>query len=1019
MRPLRLEVSAFGPYKEKIVLDFTKFQNQTLFLVSGPTGAGKTTIFDAIAYALYDVASGSSREKDTFKSQFAAEETICYVDLEFEYNGKTYRVRRSPAQTGPGKSGKIINLLADVAFYHDDTVTTKARDANAEIEQLLSLNYEQFKQIVMLPQGEFKKLLESNSNEKETIFRNIFGTEILKSFQEELKEKAKSLQSQATSAQDSLQTAYSFASGISDDALQEVLILQDTERILVRIAELLAALEEERNTKELQLTDLRSQSQSASDTIKLLEDIAQLENRLKVLEEEGTSVVDWKQQLERHEQAVKAEEKRLLCVAAYTSLAAKQVQAKQNDDLLAQLNQASRDKKPAFEAAERALSLVPDLREQVDAVKEQEKQFVALAKKEKELTVCQKACDDATKELQEHAGLKQAQKEKQEQCQQKLAAVKQAQKDASILQEQLSACRMNVQQSDQLHKRITQTEKLLDEQLSKGARFLILEKACMTIDEQFKDETLLYNRNIAGILAEQLVGGEACLVCGSTDHPAPAQKTADTLSDQDRELLEKKRNLAYADYQQATAELSSIRKQLADLFDEFAVPTETFEIFKHEQKEKRDSEIASEKAFLSEMKKLQKVLDEEDALLKEQSDVEAKLQAIDKNCLALQQTLLLNETLSRDLLAEIGQDEQVLGGKDLATVQKEILQLNEKIETCTNDYTKLKSELTDLEKQLAVCLANRTTYAAQVQEATTALLDAETIYTTAMAAAGLKEPFSQLILDKTLYLDIQKRIRNHEDDLNVTVTRLRDHKKSAATLDPDLTIASCAEQKALLDNAIRESEEQKDQLAGDIQMLKKAAQEIAAIFKNQQQIIADYQKYRTLSDIANGTKETDYISFERYVLAIYYEEIIEAANLRFQQMTNNRYLLLRKEDKGKGAGAKGLDLDVFDHYTGQTRSVKTLSGGESFKASLALALGLSDVMQSRSGGIQIDTLFIDEGFGSLDPESLDSAIEALFSLNSSGRLVGIISHVEELKTRIPVHIEIDRTAEGSTAKIVL
>ena len=360
-----------------------------------------------------------------------------------------------------------------------------------------------------------------------------------------------------------------------------------------------------------------------------------------------------------------------------------------------------------------------------------------------------------------------------------------------------------------------------------------------------------------------------------------------------------------------------------------------------------------------------------------------------------------------------------MGDKNIATVQKEILQLSEKIDTCTGNYNKLKSELTELEKQLAVCLANRTTYSAQVEEATTALLDAETIYTTALDAAGLEEPFNHLILDKALCLDIQKRIRSHEDDLNVTVTRLRDQRKAAAALDPDQTIASCAEQKVLLDNAIRESEEQKDQLAGDIQMLRKAAQEIAAIYKKQQQIIADYQKYRTLSDIANGTKETDYISFERYVLAIYYEEIIEAANLRFQQMTNNRYLLLRKEDKGKGAGAKGLDLDVFDHYTGQTRSVKTLSGGESFKASLALALGLSDVMQSRSGGIQIDTLFIDEGFGSLDPESLDSAIEALFSLNSSGRLVGIISHVEELKTRIPVHIEIDRTAEGSTAKIIV
>ncbi|WP_288926003.1 SMC family ATPase [uncultured Trichococcus sp.] len=1019
MRPLKLEMNAFGPYKEKIVLDFTQFQNQTLFLVSGPTGAGKTTIFDAIAYALYDVASGSSREKDTFKSQFATEESICYVDLTFEYNGKSYRVRRSPAQTGPGKSGKIIDLKADVAFYHDDTVTTKARDANAEIEQLLSLNYEQFKQIVMLPQGEFKKLLESNSNDKETIFRNIFGTEILKRFQEELKERAKSLQSQATSAHDSLQTAYSFASGIKDEPLQEALRLQDTEQFLVRIAELLAALEEEREVKELHLTSLRSQSQAVSDTIKLLEDIAQLEVRLKVLEEEEAQALGWKQQLERHEQAVKAEEKRSLYIAASTNRAAKQEQSKQNDALLDQLNQASRDKQSAFEVAELAFSLIPGLREKIGTVKEQEKQLIALAKKQKELAGYQKAGNDATKELQKHANLKQAQKEKQEQCQQRLAGLKQAQKEAASIKDKLSACRMNVQQSDQIHKRIVQTEKLLAEKLAKGTRFLILEKEFMAIDQQFKDEILLYNRNIAGILAEQLISGEACLVCGSTDHPAPAQKTAETLSDQDREQLEKKRNQAYADYQQGTAELSGIRKQLADLFDEFAIPAETFETYKQEQKAKRDSEIASEKTLLSEMIALQKILDEEETLVKQQNNIETNLQEIDQNCLTLQKTLHLNETLSRDLLADIEQEQQILGDKDLATVQNEILQLNKTIETSTNDYNRLNSELTDLEKRIAVCHANSTTYAAQVEEATHALLDAETTYKTVLADTGLEEPFDHLILDKALSLEIQKRIRSHEDDLNVTVTRLQDVRKSAAVLDQDQTVVSCTNQKMLLDNTIRASEEQKDQLAGDIQMLKKAAQEIAVIYKKQQQIISDYQKYKTLSDIANGTKETDYISFERYVLAIYYEEIIEAANLRFQQMTNNRYLLLRKEDKGKGAGAKGLDLDVFDHYTGQTRSVKTLSGGEGFKASLALALGLSDVMQSRSGGIQIDTLFIDEGFGSLDPESLDTAIEALFSLNSCGRLVGIISHVEELKTRIPVHIKVDRTTEGSTAKIIL
>ena len=184
--------------------------------------------------------------------------------------------------------------------------------------------------------------------------------------------------------------------------------------------------------------------------------------------------------------------------------------------------------------------------------------------------------------------------------------------------------------------------------------------------------------------------------------------------------------------------------------------------------------------------------------------------------------------------------------------------------------------------------------------------------------------------------------------------------------------------------------------------------------KDQQE---EYLMYKELAEIANGSKETDYISFERYVLGIYFEEIIEAANTRFTQMTTNRYSLIRNKEKTKGAGPKGLDLDVFDNYTGMKRSVKTLSGGESFKASLALALGLSDVIQNHSGGVSVDTLFIDEGFGTLDVDSLDSAIETLFELNQRGRLVGIISHVEELKTRIPVHIEVTKSSRGSHATI--
>ena len=331
----------------------------------------------------------------------------------------------------------------------------------------------------------------------------------------------------------------------------------------------------------------------------------------------------------------------------------------------------------------------------------------------------------------------------------------------------------------------------------------------------------------------------------------------------------------------------------------------------------------------------------------------------------------------------------------------------------------MQTEINEASKQIAVCMANASAYAAQATEAAERVKTAKTAFEEVLAATKLSEPFDGLILSTEHVQKNKAAIEQYESRVAINQDRSEKLQAAAQGLDPASTADSFTEQKTALDGEIHTLDKEKEELASVLHQLTTASERIAAIYKKQQKILTSFKQYKTLSEIANGSKETDYVSFERYVLAIYYSDIIEAANHRFQQMTNNRYLLSRKEDKGKGAGAKGLDLDVLDQYTGHTRSVKTLSGGESFKASLSLALGLSDVMQSRSGGIHIDTLFIDEGFGTLDSESLDAAIEALFELNSRGRLVGIISHVDELKTRIPVHIEVTRSAEGSEAKIVM
>ncbi|MCA9766746.1 MAG: SMC family ATPase, partial [Carnobacterium sp.] len=286
-----------------------------------------------------------------------------------------------------------------------------------------------------------------------------------------------------------------------------------------------------------------------------------------------------------------------------------------------------------------------------------------------------------------------------------------------------------------------------------------------------------------------------------------------------------------------------------------------------------------------------------------------------------------------------------------------------------------------------------------------------------LKTTGFDKQFENYLVGDEQLKEWVNEVAEYDRKAWVNQENYKKQKQKVAAMRERQSVEDYQEQIKTKEVKLKERDEKYQALIGITNKHESANVEIKKHYEAKEMQLETYRLYSELSELANGSKETDYISFERYVLAIYFEEIIQAANLRFTQMTNNRYSLLKREEKVKGAGAKGLDLDIFDNYTGKTRSVRTLSGGESFKASLALALGLSDVIQNHSGGVSVDTLFIDEGFGTLDSDSLDSAIETLFDLNKKGRLVGIISHVEELKMRIPVHIDVTKTSEGSQIEV--
>jgi len=1017
MRPLKLVMNAFGPYKEKVVIDFTQFHHQTLFLVSGPTGAGKTTIFDAIAYALYDDASGTSRGKDSFKSQFVSDDVLCFVELEFELAGKKYFIKRIPAQKGPGKNGKLKKWSSEVEFHHNGTVTTKINEANKEIQELLSLSYEQFKQIVMLPQGEFKKMLESNSADKEKIFRNIFQTDTIKELQSLLKDKASSLKQGIDQNESTLQQFVGMITKDANETLKEAILLFDIPVIITELSHLVESYQGKIHLLEKELIALDETYHNNQRKIDLIAALA-------VLEKEKESLEANKELIEAKRSGVSLAKKAEECFEIKQQVESisnekKAIQKElfKEQKQLAETSECLLETEGKYQVLQSAYRELPNRRLVLADLKEQEKQLCERAAKEEARTELvkenennQQVIHELNKQVIADGALLKEQEHGLKEIQQAKTSIMEKQREASSLQQEQH-------QTKKQQEALIEFSGYLAKKDAKQEEFQEIENKYTQIESHYQEQRLTYNRNIAGMLASDLKEKQECPVCGSLHHPAPAKLGRNSVSEEALEESEAQKNEIGKLFDRISIELKGLseaiqssEKQLA--IQQSEVPAEQAKI------QRRLSEEAEKQEKLTELvKALQKNVDNEETAEKEKQKTALQVRETESKIQLLKATVEHNAKRIDELKGEIDTLITKLTATSLSAIQVQIDEKTNEISRIEEGYSEAQENKVDLEKLQTQYLTSTKAFEKQLSALIEREVDMQTTFTEQLAAKQLDATFEKYLLGKEAKQQLIEEIETFDKKNWLNQTNFSEKRRALEKEGTDQPIEGYVTKNQAIEQESKTLKEQQRELIGTEKTNQTILSQIQLNYHAKKGEQEEYLLYKELSEMANGSKETDYISFERFVLGIYFEEIIEAANTRFTQMTINRYALIRNKDKTKGAGPKGLDLDVFDNYTGMKRSVKTLSGGESFKASLALALGLSDVVQNRSGGVSVDTLFIDEGFGTLDAESIDSAIETLFELNQRGRLVGVISHVEELKTRIPVHIEVTKSSNGSYATI--
>ncbi len=885
MKPQKLTICGWGPYKDRVEIDFDKFQNRGLFLITGATGAGKTTLFDAISYALYGALSGEVRDKDrsSVRSDFAALETPTYVELEMIHAGKEYRILRNPEYMRLKKNASKGNPYTKekenaVLYLPNGEVVEGVKEVNAYIRELLALDYNQFKQLSMIAQGEFARLLTAAPKDKTKIFREIFGTGIYERFTSNLATSAKKayvlMMEQKNKLEEDLRLlASSVQNADMDEAMRDA--------FLVQVNAEYPNYEQIGKSLEILETGIGEKKELFQKEFAKAEKEIEKKNALLIQKkEENKRIIELQKALEKEkeleEQKKEYQEKSLLYQKAVNAgwVEAAEVNCKQVQERLKALVQ---EKEEVSEAIEKDRLAVENL---------------------KDFWIHREECKNIIENLARYEAL-----------------------------------------AENINKQKKLQEELL-QQLAQGRTWYFeKETDSLKAKQSYEDALRIQKYAAIGVAASMLEAGKPCPVCGSTEHPEPAKETEGLLSDKE---IEKRKAI----YEAKEEESKKCHAKVVML------QTKEEELSKRLEEEEGEAQVLKEKLE----------------------------QVVEPVCIAFLK-----------MPADVARQEWQNRYGDMQRLQT-------LVEQRTDRFGKLTDQLTDWEKEKLLA-----------REKFEALL--------LQYGFWGEEEYYQASLKKEKRDALEKELEQYQRSVNATkdlIAHLKQIVKSeelfdVGELEQDISQAKNDKEKILKNLKYWE------QLGNELKRTRKLFVQKQEKIEEQQR---EYGRIKELENIASGNNKKKLV-FEQYVLAGYFEQILLAANIRFRKMTLGRYEMYRTKEVGDGRVKDNLEIEVMDYYTGKARSVRTLSGGESFKASLSLALGLSDIIQAMNGGIKVDTLFIDEGFGALDSESLDQACATLMGLVESERLIGIISHVPELKERIDKQIVIEKTGSGSSLKVVV
>lgn len=983
----KLTLNAIGPYLKEITIDFDELSEGGLFLVYGPTGSGKTTLFDALTFALFGEASGENRKADTLKSQFASDEESGFVSLSFSYQGVDYFIKRHPAQTRPTKRGLIRYQNQEVTLESVVFQSSSITEVNEYITDLLSLNSNQFKMIVMLAQGEFQKMLFASSRDKEMILRQLFKTQHIQSFQDLLSSQTKKYRELFKQSQYMIQTTLS--DGPVDDT-----ILKLRERDL-ELKEAFELIKLKINAFTEELNALNKTKQSLTDLVSYEEVAVNLEKQAKAINEK-------REQLLKHEQVLK-----LLpygqrvdeLLGSQKELISNEDSSKQSLNVLEALLNHKKEQlkviKPAYDDIDKEYQVLSSLNLQHKEQLKLKEDETLLKEKQKVLSQLKKEADQSITKIE-------ATKKSIDDLVKSIDIIHQAQNKLLDLNKEKTAkieLISNQQEKIKINERIHKLENDID---INEKKWLQDQQELKRIQTHYQQQYHYYQLSTAGFLALNLQENEPCPVCGSVHHPQKAAVHPESLTQQEIEKLEEEMDTHRVSFERDSVSLKQMRAELEELLSENIREVELGLLKQDFEDQKSSLDGINEEISTLETKLLERNIYEEN--LKEAQKTQLKL---DSEYSKLQTKI---EVIKHD----IGQLEQVISERAISldtNYQQLIIDKEKEIAEIKASYVSLNDDINTTGTDIKVIHQQLSDYQVRLSQTQTQLDQAKGVFEKEKGSLQLPDNYKEMELSESQINLFKEEISKHDaavSENNHHLQRLKQETKDFDKTHLDVIQRDVDELEKTLNNHHQEQQSNQKESAIIDDTLRKVESEL----KKSKEYEKQYTFYEDLASIASG-RNVDKISFERYLLAVTFEKVLQHANIHLQDMTTNRYHFLIATES-KGGGAKGLDIDVMDTYSGQSRGVTTLSGGEQFKAALALALGLSDVMVSTSGGIEISALFVDEGFGSLDSDSLDSAINTLMTLNEGGRLVGIVSHVQELRTRIPNKIEIIKTSSGSS-----